>query len=281
MHLRLAFSALLLIATVAVGCGGSVSVPDTPDGMMNTVVKELSNKNPGVLWDAMPASYQTDLESIVHEAAGKMDAEVYDKAFVVLNKALDVLKNKKDFILGLPMLQSPMFPVKGDDLKANWDGVVDVLSILASSDLKSLSSVKSLDVGDFLRSTGGKLMKRAEELTALSPDPEMKKVWTILNTFNAEIVSTEGDTAKIKISAEGEKPDEIDMVKVEGKWVPKDMAEGWKNFIEEMKQNLAGMTGGMIKAEKNQYPGPNGRIRADSRPARQGRFPGGVFSGPR
>jgi len=245
-------SVLVLSSLIAIGCGGT-SVPDSPEGTVVTVAKELANNNPGVLWDAMPASYQTDVETLVHEAAAKIDAEVYDKAFVIANKAVDLLKDKKDFILGLPLLKEGFVAMMIKDqnaLEDNWNDIVDVLEILTTSDLETLDSLKSLDVGDFVATTGGKLMGQFQKLSDLATDPTMAETWDKLASVDVEVKSTEGDKAVIEIKVEGEDPETMTMVKVEGKWIPEDMAKDWKENIEEMKANVAEMTAGLSADQK-------------------------------
>ena len=40
--------------------------PVAPDAAMKFIAKELAQGNGGVLWQAMPSSYQSDLNEIVH-----------------------------------------------------------------------------------------------------------------------------------------------------------------------------------------------------------------------
>ncbi len=245
-------SVLVLSSLIAIGCGGA-SVPDSPEGTVLTVAKELAGNNPGVLWDAMPASYRTDVETLVHDAAAKIDAEVYDKAFVILNKAVDVLKDKRGFILGLPLLQQgflAMMITDQEELKDNWNEIVDVFDILASSELETLDGLKSLDVGDFLNGTGGKLMAQFEKLAQLASDGPMKLTWNELEGITVDVKSTEGDKAVIEVTVEDKGPETLTMVKVEGKWVPEEMARDWKKNIEEMKAQVAEMTAGMSTEQK-------------------------------
>lgn len=251
-RMTLAGLALLLSSLVAAGCGGT-SVPDSPDGMILTVAEELANNNPAVLWDAMPAGYQSDIETIIHDAAATMDAEVYDKVFVIANKVVDVLKEKRDFILGLPLLKEgfvAMMITDQEELKNNWNEIVDVVEILTTSDLSTLDSLMSLDVGDFLGGTGGDLMAQFEKLSTLYADPSMAGTWDKFKSVEVDVKSTEGDKAVVEIKVEGENPETMELVKVEGKWVPADIARGWEQDMADMKAQIAQMTSTMTPAEK-------------------------------
>ena len=159
IRLSLSIPCLAVLALIAAGCGGAADVPDSPDGTVLTVAHELGNNNPGVLWDAMPASYQDDVEGVIHDAAAKMDAEVYDKAFVILKKLVGVLEDKRDFILDHPMMNEGFIAMMLKDRKEvekYWDDIVELVDILAASEISKLESLQSIDVGAFLGGTGGR-----------------------------------------------------------------------------------------------------------------------------
>lgn len=254
MTIRLSFTmtCLAILALIAAGCGGSAGVPDTPDGTVLAVAEEMANNNPGVLWDAMPSSYQDDVESVIHDAAAKMDAEVYDKGFVILEKLVEVLKDKRDFILSHPMVQSTLMAMSltnQEELKQNWDEIVEFVAILAASEIRNLDSLQTIDVGAFLDGTGGKLMSQIEKISQISSDTEFAKTWDKFKNVEVDVKSTEGDKAVIEVKTEGEAPWTGTLVKVEGKWIPEDVARDWKKNMDELKAQVAGWSG-MMGAEQ-------------------------------
>ena len=112
---------------------GAIAIPDSPDGTITTIATAMADHRPRVVWDAMPASYQADVQSVVNTFAQEMDAELYDQGFVVAQKMVNVLKTKKDFILGMEGSPLDMMIPPGEkaNLEANWDGIVEVLEGLA------------------------------------------------------------------------------------------------------------------------------------------------------
>ena len=242
---------IVLSSLSVTGCGDAMS--DSPEGTVRTVFNELENNNAGVIWDAMPASYQSDVESLIHDAAAKIDADVYDKALVIANKAVDVLKDKRDFILGLPMLQQGLLAMvirDQEELKKNWNDIVEIVDLIASSELETHDSLKSLDVDDFLSGTGSKIMVQLETLSKLTANPEMAATWDKFGNVEVNVKSTDGDKAVIELKYEGEDPVTMAMVKVEGKWVPEDIASDWKRGVEETKAEIAQMTSFMTAEQK-------------------------------
>ncbi|MCA9547637.1 MAG: hypothetical protein KC613_24710, partial [Myxococcales bacterium] len=190
--------------------------------------------------DFMPASYQKDVTGLVQEIGGQLDAELYDKTMVVVGKATKVLKEKKDFILNSKLAEQAIAgaPVPKEVISKNWDAVVGMLDTLASSEIKTAAGLKGLDVRAFLAGTGGKLMADGFALAAAMGQDPMKA----LEGFKAEAGTVEGDKATVKLTAPGggEAKDET-FVKVDGKWIPEDMAKDWTNAMAEAKKNLGGL----------------------------------------
>lgn len=227
--------------------------PATADAAMKALMDGIIAKKPQAAWDFLPASYQKDVTGLVQEIGGKVDAELYNKAFAVLNKALGVLKTKKDFLLKSPMvaqaLQNPMLPPGA--VEKNWDAVVTMLGTLAASELSKAENLKSLDVGKFLSGTGAQLMGQGFDLAkAAGQDPT-----AALAGFKAEIVKTEGDKATVKITAPGGgTPKDEEFVKVEGKWIPAEMAAEWKQEMEKAKSELGAIPAQMAEAKAMAMP---------------------------
>ena len=151
---------------------------------------------------------------------------------------------------------------------------------LADSDLGSLNKMKSIDLGKVADTFGKDILNLAEETAKFTGDADPFKLET-MKQVKLEVVSQDGDNATVKISGLPEVlraagrglppgipglpggadglpiPDfsslengEQKLVKVEGKWVPADLAEGWKAGIDEAKQGLGEI--GNIPAEEKQ-----------------------------
>ena len=250
------------------GCGDSMpSVPNTPDGTVTAVASALADGKPAVLWSAMPASYQKDVTELVQQFAANMDAEVYNKGWDLAKKLGAVLKAKKDFILANEMLAQAKIDPK--EAAAKWDSVVGIVDALTSSQLASLASLKSVNIPGLLSTTGGKVMQCAAELSKLTKeDPYNTEFVGKLKGVTAEKVkvSDDGKEATIKMTApdkyakDGKSTEELKMVSVEGKWVPKEMADDWKNAMAEAKKNLDSMSKDTIGKSKPQILAMMGAI---------------------
>lgn len=217
-------------------CGSKApEAAKTPEDAVNRVVEGLKKNEPVVLWDALPKSYQADVNGVIGEFASKMDAEVYNKAMAVFGKAVKVAKDKKDLIM--QMADSPMggaLPMPKDQLKSQYGNVTDAMGAVADSNIKTLDGLKGLDVRKFLEGPGAKVMNTAMVMAKAAPIPVKPEM---LNSVKAEKGAAEG---MVKITANG-KTEEIKFVKVDEKWIPEDMSKAWPQAIAEMKKEMAGL----------------------------------------
>ena len=69
-----------LLTAIAVGLIASPSTKEEergPECLVTTPIKALEEKNPKLLWDMLPASYQSDINELVQEFAKNMDAQLW------------------------------------------------------------------------------------------------------------------------------------------------------------------------------------------------------------
>ncbi len=219
---------------------------DTPDAAARALVASMEAGNLRAIWDALPSSYQSDVNDVVHTFAANMDAGVWKAGLGVVQKAVRVLKEKKEFILKQPALaQSPVDPKIAAE---NWDGLVEVLDTISSSELSDLEKLKTLEVGAFLDGTGQKV---ADQMAALAKAADEKKLtladfpgvpvdaMPLADIANAKFstVKIEGDTATLRVDNEG-KTEDHEVVRVDGKWLPKEMVDSWPEKMQAAKDAL-------------------------------------------
>ena len=93
------YAIVLAALVMAVQSANAVDLPDSPDGTVRVVMQSLADRHPEVLWQALPASYQKDITDLTHAFAEKMDPEIWQTAFRLGNKAVGILRDKKQYIL--------------------------------------------------------------------------------------------------------------------------------------------------------------------------------------
>ncbi len=220
------------------GCGGSkAKAAKTPDAVVMQVTKALEKNQPQVVFQALPASYQADINSVVADAAKKMDAEIWNESRDLIKQVLKVAKSKKSLILETRMLAAN--PEK-EELSKNWDQGIEMLEVILGSGFTELDELRKGDVEKLLADGGPALMKQAKESKVNHPSyAEMKDGLDKLKSIKASVESQDGDVAKVKIEAEGEASEVVDFVRVEGKWIPKDMADAFALKITEARASIA------------------------------------------
>jgi len=222
-----------------------------PDEAMLALISGVNNQKMGAVWNFLPGTYQSDVNGLVHEFAGKMDPEMYNGTFQTLQRITKLLNDKKEYILKNQTMKG--LPVPPEKVAEFWDPTVGLLNAIAQSDLSSLDKLKSFDGGKFLSTSGNEMAKQVIGMSNLLPQKEGTfSLSEKMNQTKITIISIEGDTATIKMEVPGEKTKEVAMVKVEEKWIPKNLADNWKSRMDENRKKLADLTPEKVTAQKEQ-----------------------------
>ncbi|HIG30665.1 MAG TPA: hypothetical protein EYQ50_23850 [Verrucomicrobiales bacterium] len=219
------------------GCNRSPEViPETPDGTVQAVIDGLGDNQPQVVWDALPAGYQADVRELISTFSTHMDASLYDRVFRIFGKAVKILEVKEDYIFNSPMaLNTPLIE---SGMGNNWKEIVRILNTLVKSDLSTLQSLSQMDPGEFFASTGHKVMEDLENLMQRSQRSSSNNPWKMLEQAQIEFVKATDDQASLKFVISTNSVQEIDMARVEGRWVPADMAATWNEGVAKAKQGM-------------------------------------------
>ena len=226
------------LAAFLASCGSDVSVPDDAKGTAETIISKLAENKPQVLWSALPESYQKDANEVARSAIASLDAEVYDKVVGILKKANKILTEKKEFILKneqLGLLAKDM-----DDVSANWDAFTELVAILLDSQLGTYQKAKNIDLGGLLAETGSNLMGKLATISALADEDKWQTEFVAkLKAVKIEEASTSGEESLLQVTDPDGKVEEQTWVKVEGKWIPKEVKDGWMANIAKAKERIA------------------------------------------
>ncbi len=245
----LALSGMAAGAMFMAACGDSGSdaaapaakaeFPDAPDAAMKFIASELAAGNGGILWQAMPTSYQNDVSEIVNLVGTKLDAEVYDQGFALVSKLSQVVADKQDFIINTSIAGEAKSAEEKAEMKAAWPAVVSFLNTLNSSQITSLEGLQNFNGQDFFDTTVSELLKQLDGIAALSGD-EFRLA--DLSDMAVKVVESTEDTATLEVSIPGEEPDTGTYQKVDGRWLDQEMAAGWAEGVAEAKAQLAALT---------------------------------------
>jgi hypothetical protein len=235
MLTRLA-AALATVALLAAPHAAAATIPDSPDGTVRAVAEGIASGHPEVLWQALPPSYQTDLNELTRLVADTVDPQLWDAAFATGRRAAAILAVKKDIILASSTLQQS--GAVGDDLDSGWDAAVAVLDAVCSSEISTTAGLKTVDWERYLATTGADIVERARSAggdDGNSPVDDLRRT-------RIEVVSVDGDHAVVRMTVPDEQPRDQELVRVEGRWVPKEMADGWDTRMAEARERLSNIT---------------------------------------
>ena len=236
------------------GCKRSPSaLPSSPPEAIRAIVQRLENNEPQAVWEAMPPSYQTDLRELIGAFCSHMDPEVYDRMSRILNKGVRVMKEKREYFLKSPVaLSNPMIEnMMGD----RWNEIASLLNTIATSDLASLDSLRRMNPGRFLESTGQEVMTAMDQMRRRyerAPGPNaFQTLGKALDSAHIQFQPSGQDKGWLRFgSTTNTVLKDVELVRVDGTWVPQPMAEAWKDRVAKAKEGIAKLDGPEFKKMK-------------------------------
>jgi len=208
----------------------------TAEETVKNFTAQLGKNDATVIWTSLPKTWRKDINGVAHNIGKNVSAKAYDKAFTLVERLAKALVGKKKIL-------ADSFATEGtssSDISKIVTSLSDVLNVLAKSEISSSSKLKSVDLEDFMSGTVSSLLSKLsssdfvkETLQKTSKDKSITFEKSMSQT-KIKKVSETGGVAVLEISAQG-KTEKVELVKVEGKWIPKDMKEGFAKFIEGSK----------------------------------------------
>jgi SLA1 homology domain 1, SHD1 len=225
--------------------GAAIAVPANLDAQQfcDFVFGQIKQDKAIVVWDALPASYQKDVQEIVGLALQKIDPSMIQPVMQVRNNVLQILRSKKEFILNNNMVKMAM-PDPAVVSKV-YDPAVDLIDAYLSKELVEVSKARSSELRTLLESYTSNISKKAAAVeAAIPPESQIAKSYNASNwkNFTYKVESTAADAAVLTMEVPGQPTQIIELTKVEGRWVPADMAKDWDKNMAEAKGELEKLT---------------------------------------
>ena len=218
----------------------STSLPgsfgDTPAVALQQMFGGLANGQPVTLWNALPTSYQKDLNDLAKASIVSIDPQVRNKFFEVLKKVVKVLAEKKALIV--PALRAfPEANKQGAQLAvllANYDTVTALADTLAKSELADPAWQQNPDIGTLLSGSGAKIMEHALPLADIAGVGNPAATLADLRGAKVKMGRAVGTNQTVIITTTRTVVTNI-VMQVDGKWLPQSVALIWKPVITQMK----------------------------------------------
>ena len=202
-----------------------------PVEALEAMAASMANQRMDEMWDLLPQSYRDEMNDLVRQFADKLDPEVYEQWTSMMAKAVDVLSEKRS------MLTSPTFTMgmnipDADQFADGIEGMIDAMDIILDSEVGSLDSLRQMDIGKFLSQTGPRLRD-------LNPNQRDRNPLRGLEDATFELLSSDDRSARVQVSgAPGGRDRELELVKVEDRWMPVEVVENWDRGIGQARQAI-------------------------------------------
>jgi len=122
------------------------------------------------------------------------------------------------------------------------------IQTLKASEIATLEGLGKVDWRQFLATTGAEMLEHAASIETDDGAYPLDD----LETLKVETLNLSDDRATLRISSADHEPEEVEMARVEGRWIPAEMADEWPKAIAEARQALAEYTPEEMAAQKTQ-----------------------------
>ncbi len=190
------------------------------------ILRELKNKNPMVLWDALPATKQKQVEDLVQLASTRIEQRTLDLVKNFRKTLLEALTTKKQFFLNSKVLPIP--PDQRPLLEKSYDSAVELVEAMVPADFLEVKSLQETNVRDLLGGYVANVAAKSDALDRLMPtDSPLKAV----NTLIPDDVAIQNISAS-QVMAVGMGK----FVLSEGRWLPEEMLKSWNQGMGQATQ---------------------------------------------
>ena len=207
---------------------------DTAQAAAQTVIDGLASGKTDAVWAALPPGYQDDITELVQGFGNGMDPSLWRQIQGAIEKVHTVLDTKGDFITNIPALQ-------GMPDSERFTTAIPQVAVLLKTiiDYTKLDAIKAFDGQKFFSGPASTLMNQIDVLSKVSPEG-VSVTW--LKGMTVETVSSEGEITVLRLTdSNGDSEPPVEFVKVDGHWVPADMANDWDTTVAAAREGLQGL----------------------------------------
>ncbi|MFN0055087.1 MAG: hypothetical protein ACKV0T_23180 [Planctomycetales bacterium] len=219
--------------------------PEKADVAVRRVLSGLKENRPEVLWEALPASYQRDLNETLHELARHLPADVWQETLQAIAKFSRLEQ------ASLPYSIDGTITDDGEELQRDSrrlveglvEGVFQAMDAQTLENLPTQAQAAKTNVEDLWRQIGPtilRLFRYAQyRLRQGSEFPLFSELFSLQVTLKRQ----ESSIAVVAFQHPdvGIGPVEIEFVNVEGKWVPRSVAAKWRETMDLWQKSIQGM----------------------------------------
>lgn len=200
------------------------------------VAEQLQAGHPRVLWDALPAAYQQDLQSLVHLYADRADGEQHATSLRLTSQFARLLHKQREFILNYPKM-AMLPPEARAIIEEVYTPVVGILAELNDPDTFSLENLKSTDLDALIAQKDEAIGGYVATLIDMVPE-DQNPLSSILSGDALQVEMEGEDRGRVALADTSGESKEAVFVRVDGRWLPEAMASEWEAKIAEAREDI-------------------------------------------
>jgi hypothetical protein len=208
---------------------------------MDALREALTAGNLPQLSAFLPASYQSDITGLVQSFAGKMDPDLWNAARNLLKSAGETFAPKAAILADLIASEGEATLSAADKAKAtaSMGAFLKGVSAFASSDATTLDALKGGSFATVEKALGSLFPKDAFDTALLAAgaaegDGDVRAALVKAFTISSRKTLDNGD---IELTTADD--DTVTLRKVEGCWIPADMADGWSEVVNSARTSIS------------------------------------------
>lgn len=215
----------VVLGLMAFQLGCSQSLPEEPSAYVRSVLDEVSGGDLGVLWDALPETYQGDVVRVAQGHIAAIDGEVYDAVVETLAKIETMATSQREHIVNYAVNEG----AARDDVEQAWPHVVGIFKEFRESELGSHETAVEVNLGRLLSRHGSSIIRHVDAIATLAGESFLSD----FKTVEVSTLSHEGEAARLRIKSGDGSIEELDVVRVFKRWLPRELVDTWEVTLEE------------------------------------------------
>ncbi len=208
---------------------GSFPLNPTATEFKDIILSELKNKNPMVLWDALPASKQRQVEELVRLASARIEQRTIDLVKRFRNTLLGTIENKKQFVLNNKVLRIP--PAYRPILGHSYDSFLGLVEAMVPIDFFQVISLQETNFRDLVGKYVGVFVARSVALESLVPPDSTLQSYNNPIPEDVQIENVSVNEVMVTLIGEGYPHRSYKFVLSEGRWLPIELLESFDEKI--------------------------------------------------
>ena len=223
--------AKLMGSAIVFGTALALSACSREQGPSETVeqaMKSLSKNAPQEIWEQLPKSYQSEINDGVRKIGERLDTALVSAVTDFVTFVADTLEKNRE-----KLLESPDIARLSGDTKLRgevFDSTIACVRDIAKSEISSTARMKAFDGGAFMKQLAGASSKFAGAVSKLQPGDTYNKQREHFAKAKVNLIAQTDSTATVELEVPELPKRKVELVKVEGKWIPKELQSNWSSI---------------------------------------------------